>query len=202
MLQRLFGRPSVAAARRHRPFAKRDSERLRITGDGAFVLPRANPGIRVEPGFCSVEEGDAIAVDVLEAAAAFGYAYDGDTRAAVLDGSGGVERMTEGLVNNVRVTGRVERPELQTLAPWGYGDDFDSSALPPTLRSLAERVATCGHYAVGPMRDLTINVREQSYFQLDPHLDPATDGPDVFILSLGSTAVLTFTPPDGELEAA
>ena len=35
--------------------------------------------------------------------------------------------------------------------------------------------------------------------QLDPHLDPAADGPDVFILGLGSSAVLTFTPPDAVL---
>ena len=37
--------------------------------------------------------------------------------------------------------------------------------------------------------------------QLDPHLDPAADGPDVFILGLGSSAVLTFTPPDDVLAA-
>ena len=37
------------------------------------------------------------------------------------------------------------------------------------------------------------------HMQLDPHLDPAADGPDVFILGLGSSAVLTFTPPDAVL---
>jgi hypothetical protein len=35
--------------------------------------------------------------------------------------------------------------------------------------------------------------------RLDPHLDPASDGPDVFILGLQSSVVLTFTPPDSEL---
>ena len=111
-----------------------------------------------------------------------------------------VEATLDGVVNNVRVTGRIERPDIdQKIPPWGYGDDFDVSALPPAIGNLADKIANCGHFAmVGRARDVTINLRDQSFFQLDPHCDPPSDGPDVFILGLESSVVLTFTPPEGE----
>jgi len=208
MLRRLF--PSLLEAspplraRAHRPIAKRDIEHMRWAGDGGFVMPRDNPGVRVEPGFVTEEEGAEIAAELTAAAETYGYPYDGDTRAHLLgSGSGDVEATLDGVVNNVRVTGRLEKPELgaAVLPPWGHGDGFDSSALPPAMRQLAAKVASCGAFRVGPPRDATINVRENSFFQLDPHVDPPSDGPDVFILGLESSAVLTFTPPD-ELIAA
>lgn len=102
----------------------------------------------------------------------------------------------------MRVTGRPERPDLpHTVPPWGYGDHFDASALPPALAALAQKVADCGHFRVGRPRDVTINIRDNSFFQLDPHVDPAGDGPDVFILGLESSVVLTFTPPEEALRA-
>ena len=64
-----------------------------------------------------------------------------------------------------------------------------------TTTALAAKVATCGAFCVGPARDLTINIRDNSFFQLDPHVDPMDDGPDVFILGLESSVVVTFTPP-------
>ena len=52
----------------------------------------------------------------------------------------------------------------------------------------------CG---LAPRRQPTLtSPRAPRAQQLDPHTDPASDGPDVFILSLLSSAVLTFTPPD------
>ena len=61
MLRRLF--PSLAGAASaapralaHRPILKRDAERMRWAGDGGFVLPRDNPGVRVEAGFVSEAE--------------------------------------------------------------------------------------------------------------------------------------------------
>ena len=46
---------------------------------------------------------------------------------------------------------------------------------------------------------MTINRRRDGYFRLDPHLDPAADGPNVCIVGLLSDTVLTLSevgPPD------
>lgn len=181
----------------HRPFIKRDAERMRFTADGAFVLPKDNPGIRVEPDFVTEAEAIALTEELRQCIDDFGYSYDGDGRAHLVDSqSGSIEQTLPSVVNNQRVTGRLERPELQRLPPWKHGDEFDASALPPTMAALASRIATCGAFRVGLPRDATINAREHSFFQLDPHLDPASDGPDVFILTLESSVVLTFSPPD------
>ena len=204
MLKRLF--PSLSRSARpsaHRAIAKGDVEHMRWAGDGGWVMPKDNPGVRVEPNFVTEAEAAAIAAEVEAAAERYGYPYEGDTRAHLLSsGSGDVETTLDGVVNNMRVTGRAERPDLpHTVPPWGYGDAFDASALPPALAALAAKVATCGAFCVGPARDLTINIRDNSFFQLDPHVDPMDDGPDVFILGLQSSVVLTFTPPDDVLSA-
>jgi hypothetical protein len=196
MLSRLFG-----AAKRvgHRPIAKADVERMRWTEGGAFVMPRQNPGIRVEPDFVTAEEEASLVCEMESASASHGYQYDGDQRVHTLGRDGGIESTMARVVNNTRVTGRLERPYADgTATPpsWGYGDAFDRSAVPPTMLSLAERIVSCGHYDVGPLRDITINGRSNSFFQLDPHVDPAADGMDVFILSALSSCVLTFSPPD------
>ena len=74
MLRRLF--PSLAGAASaaprplaHRPILKRDAERMRWAGDGGFVLPRENPGVRVEAGFVSETEGAELAAELDVAAA-------------------------------------------------------------------------------------------------------------------------------------
>ena len=186
----------------HRPILKRDVERMRWCVDGSFVLPKQNPGVRVEPDFVTEEEAAGIAHDLRSAAELYGYSYDGDGRAHLMDSaSGSIEATLSDVVNNVRVTGRLEKPGLQKIPPWGHGDTFDASQLPPNLAMLGAKIAGCGAFRVGPPRDATINMREHSFFQLDPHVDPASDGPDVFILGLESSVVLTFSPPDSELAA-
>ena len=73
-----------------------------------------------------------------------------------------------------------------------------ADALPAVLRKLAER-ARASPLALGPLRDVTINRRRDGYFRLDPHLDPAADGPNVCIVGLLSDTVLTLSkvgPPD------
>ena len=191
-----------ALPKAHRPFLKRDVERMRWCLDGAFVMPKDNPGVRVEPDFVTEEQAAAIAAELRAAAEDYGYPYDGDSRAHLMDSaSGDIEQTIDDVVNNIRVTGRLEKPELQKLPPWNYGDEFDASQLPPNLAALGAKIAGCGAFRVGPPRDATINVREHSFFQLDPHVDPASDGPDVFILGLESSVVLTFSPPDAELVA-
>ncbi|KAL1519539.1 hypothetical protein AB1Y20_023054 [Prymnesium parvum] len=181
------------AAVGRRKFARRDSERLRHTSNGAFVLPADNPGIRVEPNFVTEDEEAVLTQVCEESAALYGYAYDGDTRTHTLTKEGVIETSSN-LVNNLRVTGRLERADLsQRLPPWGYGEMFSESSLPPPFFGLASRVRHVCPY-LGPLRDVTINGREKGFFQLDPHVDPEADGPDVFILSLLSSVVVTFTP--------
>lgn len=176
---------------------------MRWAGDGGWVMPKDNPGVRVEPAFVTEAEAAAIALELDAAANTYGYPYEGETRAHLLSTeSGDVEATLDDVVNNMRVTGRAERPDLpHTIPPWGYGDRFDAAALPPAIAALATKVAECGAFCVGRPRDLTVNIRENSFFQLDPHVDPADDGPDVFILGLNSSVVLTFTPPDEVLRA-
>ena len=69
MLSRLFGRKAPRLEQlAHRRILKQDVERMRWTGDGGFVMPKDNPGIRVEPNFVSAAEAKAL-VKEAEAAA-------------------------------------------------------------------------------------------------------------------------------------
>uniref|UniRef100_A0A6V2L871 Uncharacterized protein n=1 Tax=Emiliania huxleyi TaxID=2903 RepID=A0A6V2L871_EMIHU len=183
-----------------RACSRRDAQYLRRVSDGGFVLPAANPGVRLEPGFVDEAEEEALAAEARAAALSFGYDYDGDRRAHVLNPADGSIESTREVVNNTRVTGRPEKAD-QALPPWGYGDDFDESALPPAMGALAGRLRGSGLYNVGALRDLTLNLRRDSFFQLDPHLDPRLDGPHVFVLGLLSSVVTTFSPSDALLGA-
>ena len=48
---------------------------------------------------------------------------------------------------------------------------------------------------LGKIRDVTINYRKNGWHRIDPHVDPLKDGPNNFVLSLGSDSVLTLIPP-------
>ena len=100
---------------------------------------------------------------------------------------------TKNHVNTMRVTGRPEAD--YPTAPWGYGDDFNIDAVPEQLRFVLDQIAESPLWAVGKPRDITINKRENGFFKLDPHTDPAADGENVFIVNLLSNSVLTFVPP-------
>lgn len=83
---------------------------------------------------------------------------------------------------------------MQVPAPWGYGDAFDESQLPPMLARLVAQVRSIPGLQLGRLRDVTINYRRAGFLRLDPHLDPHLDGENVFILGLDSDAVLTLCP--------
>ena len=151
MLRRLWPAAPPLRPRAHRSILKRDVERMRWAGTGDFVMPRDNPGVRVEPDFVTEVEGEAIAAELEAVAKAYGYPYDGESRVHLVSTGGEVETTLDGVVNNLRVTGRLERPDLgQGLPPWGYGDGFDATQLPPAIGELAQRIASCGAFAVGP----------------------------------------------------
>ena len=177
----------------HRPFNEEDEAHIRRVSDGAPVAAAANPGLRVIPGFVAAEEMDEVASCARELLDRYGRSHLRPRDKAFFEGQ--MSHLTKSerpFMNAERVTGRFERPD-QPLAPWGYGDDFDADALPAVLRKLAER-ARASPLALGPLRDVTINRRRDGYFRLDPHLDPAKDGPNVCIVGLLSDTVLTLSP--------
>ena len=201
----------VPGARRrgHRPFGEVDAAQLRrVAKDPTRAAAQAppvdasgNPGVRVVPEFITAEE----------AAAALAAAN-------ALLGELGISHVTEDLrarhaaqmahlarpppVNMLRLTGRDEAAAwietAQRRAPWGYGAGFSPAALPAALRLVADRIAAAEeHFALGALRDVTINQRRHGFFRLDPHLDPAADGANVFIIGLESPTVLTVSPVHG-----
>ena len=188
----------------HRPFNDDDEAHIRRVSDGANVAAAANPGLRVIPGFVAAEEMDEVASCARELLDRYGRSHLRPRDKAFFEGQ--MSHLTKSerpFMNAERVTGRFERPD-QPLAPWGYGDDFDADALPAVLRKLAARARatinrSCDDQertplpALGPLRDVTINRRRDGYFRLDPHLDPAKDGPNVCIVGLLSDTVLTLS---------
>ena len=177
----------------HRPFNEEDEAHIRRVSDGAPVAAAANPGLRVIPGFVAAEEMDEVASCARDLLDRYGRSHLRPRDKAFFEGQ--MSHLTKSerpFMNAERVTGRFERPD-QPLAPWGYGDDFDADALPAVLRKLAVR-ARASDLALGPLRDVTINRRRDGYFRLDPHLDPAKDGPNVCIVGLLSDTVLTLSP--------
>ena len=182
----------------HRPFNEVDEAHIRRVSDGAPVAGSANPGVRVIPGFVAANELDEVASCARELLERYGRSHLRPRDKAFFERQ--MSHLTKSerpFMNAERVTGRFERPD-QPLAPWGHGDEFDVDLLPDVLRKLAER-ARASPLALGPLRDVTINRRRDGYFRLDPHLDPAKDGPNVCIVGLLSDTVLTLSkvgPPD------
>ena len=111
-----------------------------------------NPGARLVPEFASEAEA-AAAVDEARA-----VVVSHGTSHVTIQHRDFYERQMGHLaspppVNMQRVTGRDEGEawieESQRRAPWSYGAAFDPTQLPPTLRLLADRVASCGDFDLG-----------------------------------------------------
>ena len=85
------------------------------------------------------------------------------------------------------------------MAPWGHGDKFNVTKVPPKLRSVLEMIQQSPLFCVGKPRAISINKRRNSFFKLHPHINDVDDGENIFMLNLNSSVVYTFTPP-GELE--
>ena len=54
-------------------------------------------------------------------------------------------------------------------------------------------------YALGRLRDVTIDYRESGYFRLDPTVHPQEDGVTVFLLTLESDGVMTLVPDEKKM---
>ncbi|CAJ1450013.1 unnamed protein product [Effrenium voratum] len=91
------------------------------------------------------------------------------------------------------MTGRDEGTNSATLAPWGWGQNFSRSELPEGLLRVVAKLEASS-YPLGPLRDVTVNIRSSEDYQMVPHIDPLPDGPNSFVMSLWSSAVVTFSP--------
>ena len=151
-----------------------------------------NPGIRIIPDIITKNEANEIwEVSHKHIIPKFGLKGDfGKSDTVLIDG---VKASTK--MNTIRVTGRFENSK-QVLAPWAYGDSLKMEKLPTAFQVLVKRIQNIDGFRFGPCRDVTINYRQDSFFKLDPHIDPKSDGEDVCIISIGpSPTVVTFTPP-------
>jgi hypothetical protein len=185
----------------HRPFGAAEARYLSAMAGAPPYAHARNPGVRVLPEIITPSEAAAaLAVIDGEVLPRYGLAGEHASDEVRLAGEAGQQPPAHAAlvlprVNTARATGRAESAR-QTLAPWRYGDAFDAGALPPALRVVVDRVAAARGFALGSVRDVTVNAREGAFFKLDPHVDPAGDGETVFVVSLGpSPTVLTFSPP-------
>lgn len=181
-------------ASRYRAFRKTDEEVL-LDMNGAHVCADRNPGVRVESEFVTEVEELQLVQELVAAADEFGYAYDCPDDDELDDVFGLEEEQEEEEVEDVlRMSGRDEGQSEERLAPWGYGAHLDRRRLPPTLAEVVERIEGLPGYLLGPLRDVTVNIRQNVDYEMAPHIDPPADGPNTFVLSLQSGAVITFSP--------
>jgi hypothetical protein len=190
-----FSPPLVLAKRTtHQPYNAHDSVFLRKVNMKSVtqVDPSENPGIRVHTNIFNTQELNQLRLQELEPMVhEYGFTTLEPYAQAVYEAQMSHLRSPP-RVNMTRVTGR-EESVTQKRAPWKYGDEFDVTKVPPLLLTLIKRLFAVPGLNLGPVRDITINLRKNRYFRLDPHLDPQLDGENVMILSLSPT-VITCSP--------
>ena len=161
-----------------RAYDEREATYLRDM-EGNTVSAEENPGIRIEPNVVTEAEEIQIVSELQGIAATHGYEFAADGEA--------------GPATSWRLTGRDEK-RTESLAPWGWGSEFDKSKLPSALAQVVAKLESLPGYPLGTIRDVTVNMRDNDDYQMVPHIDPLGDGPNSFVLSLLSSAVVTFSP--------
>lgn len=183
----------------YRPLGGEEEAALRDMR-GACIGAERNPGVRLEPGFVSEAEEQELAHELQTLAAVAGFPYSSrDSNGDDEEGEHYEEEEEDpdeeaDSWDLVRMTGRDEDQPAGSMAPWGYGVHFNRSCLPPALSAVVARIEGLRGYALGPIRDITVNIRRSVDYQMAPHIDPPTDGPNTFVLSLLSGAIVTFSP--------
>ncbi|GLC36901.1 hypothetical protein PLESTM_000516300 [Pleodorina starrii] len=174
---------------KHEPITAEQCSLIRHVPDGHPVNPARNPGARVFPRF--LENTEPLLKELQPIKKEYGINLIEPVHAAIYRWQMSYLPRPPP-VNMLRVTGRPEH--AQQRRPWGYGDTLDESALPPEIKAAADRIRALPGLRLGRLRDVTINWRHSSFLRLDPHLDPATDGENIFVLSVDAPAVLTLSP--------
>ena len=184
--------PLKKIGKNHRPFGETELKRSRHV-NGKLYVNSSNPGYRVTENFIS----DDLEIELLKEAMKLkqDYGFISSNSQQVISQEG--NKQTETGINIIpyRVTGRPEL-DIQKITPWKYGDNFKYENVPPSLKLLVEKVESCQEFDLLPnsLRDITINYRDQCMFKLDPHIDPLTDGNNIFVFGLKSDVVFTLSP--------
>ncbi|GFR47565.1 hypothetical protein Agub_g9290 [Astrephomene gubernaculifera] len=173
----------------HDPITPEQCRLIRTVPDGRPVEPSRNPGARVFSDFHN--DLEPLLKELQPIKKNFGISLIQPIHAAIYRWQMSYLKRPPP-VNMLRVTGRPEHE--QQRRPWGYGDTLDEAALPPAIKATADRIRAIPGLRLGRLRDVTINWRHSSFLRLDPHLDPAGDGENIFILSVDGPAVLTLCP--------
>jgi len=174
----------------HRLFDETDLEHLAKV-NGEVITNEQNPGVRVQPSFCSEEEERELIKELYSLVKQYGGPIHWVEHQIRADSGGQLVTTVQRPIVQ-RVTGEDEG-EDQIVAPWGYGSHFNINKVPPLLRKYVNRILD-GPYSLGPIRDITVNHYQMSNFGLEPHVDSPTDGAEIFLLGLMSPEILTLTP--------
>ena len=190
-------------APQHRPVLKIDLDRcIHVGGMRLSEQPLRAFGLRVQDNFCTELQSHMALMEVHELLVKYGYSLPDDQAPIYTMSSlrevNPISRNKEAHI--VRCSGRRTshyHPERSgdQVAPWGYGEDFDVTKVPPKLRSMLEMIQKSPLFSIGKPRSLSINKRRNSFFKLDPHINDHADGENIFIVNLCSNVVYTFTPP-------
>jgi len=185
----------------HRPVLKVDMDRcIHVGGRKLSVEPLQAFGLRIQDNFCTELQSHMVLMEVHELLTKFGYSLpDDSTPVYTMSSLREVTAMAKS-ANTVRCCGARNSHyhparDADQVAPWGHGDKFDVSKVPPKLRSILESIQKSPLFALGKPRTISINRRCNSFFKLDPHINDLNDGENVFTLNLNSNSVYTFTPP-------
>jgi len=191
-LDHWFSKPDEA--QKHRPATEEDADVVvRVGGERLGIEEVDSLGVRVQRDALSEMQEQLLQMEASELIKLYGFSPPVDSS---VDQQGKVLE-SKNHANATRVTGRPEGDA--PVAPWGFGDQFRMESVPDALRFVVEEILDSPKWAVGKPRHLTINRRENSFFKLEPQLDPVGDGECVFIVCLLSNSVITLCPP-GEFD--
>ncbi|KAK9760058.1 hypothetical protein K7432_016309 [Basidiobolus ranarum] len=168
----------------HRPFNATDASLIRRVANarsskGQPITNGENPGIRIERNIYTEKEGLQMIPEFRGLFKKYGFStlpqtVQKGTKVFVLNEKGEKENPQD-IVNSYRVTGRPEQVDGTNMptAPWGYGDTFDQNRIPSFLKAFAtEKLPETPGLSLGTLRDITLDYRTGSFFQLDPQMDP------------------------------
>lgn len=158
--------------------------------DGQNFDETRNPGVTLSNDFISLLEEEDLLKELLGIKEKYGFQSSNSQFVhSACDSSARIKMTAD------RVTGRSEM-NSQMIAPWSYGDNFESNKIPLKLSELVTKLEMSHNHIIKSktIRDITIDYRYSSMFKVDPYIDPLQDGGNIFIINLESDLVFTITP--------
>lgn len=171
----------------HRSVGKDDMNKsCRVGGRRLTAEEIEAMGYRVQNSFARELEAQAAEQEIQAHVKAYGHGmtYRGEPKRA--------EEGDHALVCWGRQETDLEEQTL-SVAPWGSGASFNPERIPPATMALINRIQTCGHFAVGPVVDLSMS-QTSGMGNSEPWSQPAVNGDVVVLVNLGSDNIFTLTP--------